>query len=159
VAADLFEESIQGSRPVCFAQEPQYNSVDKDFLSGLNITALDNPQGFEKVSEHSFAYAPGAEAAVLLRILHRVPDYLLSSNVSLYSRYEDGTAQARFERPLEKQTPASSSAVAQAESENGARVCEHFLHGHERVGIPDLEMANHPFHQQSLYYRIEQEDP
>ena len=36
-----------------------------DFLHSLGVAPLQDPQGFEKISEHTFVYAPGAEAAVL----------------------------------------------------------------------------------------------
>lgn len=124
--------------------------------------AVQDPQGFDKISDQTFVYAPGAEAAVLLRILYRVPDFVLSSDVGLYIRTEDGAAQARFgvnESIGPPRAEVDSHEERQAQHENGARVCERFLHTHDRTRLPDLDMANHPFHQQSLYYRSEQEDP
>ena len=57
----------------CFAQDPVFNSLDKELLSSLNIEVVEHPGAFKSVNEHTFLYAPGAERAHLLDLLPLKP--------------------------------------------------------------------------------------
>ncbi|ETN40527.1 uncharacterized protein HMPREF1541_04804 [Cyphellophora europaea CBS 101466] len=169
--ADSITERLQESRPRCFAQEPTYNSLDHDFLSRLGISAVQHPIAFEQLPSRSFAYTPGAEQDVELRVLYRNPDLLLTNEIDLYYRNAGGVAFPKhtvvqidgsmysyeelhnMRQPAEDSHTTEHAASRRKEHENNARVCERFSNEHHTVRLPDLDMANYPFHQQFLHYR------
>jgi hypothetical protein len=69
----------------CYAQDIEYNELDEEFLRSLGITKIDSPHGFEAVESHgTFAYTPGAEAAVSAIVLDKDPPLLLSNELTEY---------------------------------------------------------------------------
>lgn len=119
---------------------------------------MDDPIGFKQLPQHSFVYAPCAEQFVLLLVLYRTPDLLLTNELGLYYRDKDGVARPRYIYDYDPDTGEEVPVPWEEKYENNARICERFLHEHDCVRLPDLEMANHPFHRQFLYYRKAGED-
>lgn len=56
-----------------FAQDPVFNTHDRSLLASLDITVLDHPHGFEKVSPSTLLYCPGAERTHLEQLLSHAP--------------------------------------------------------------------------------------
>lgn len=46
------------TKPPLYAQDPVFNATDKDFLSFLDITVLEDPHAFDKIDEQAYSYAP-----------------------------------------------------------------------------------------------------
>ncbi|KAH8423497.1 SRR1 family protein [Aspergillus melleus] len=59
-----------------YAQDPVFNELDKSLLSSLDITVLEHPHAFEKVTPATFLYCPGAEQAHLSQLLALNPKSL-----------------------------------------------------------------------------------
>ncbi|RHZ63924.1 SRR1 family protein [Aspergillus thermomutatus] len=59
-----------------YAQDPVFNQLDRSLLTSLDITVLDHPEGFAKVSDRSFLYCPGAERTHLEQLLSSDPPLL-----------------------------------------------------------------------------------
>lgn len=59
-----------------YAQDPVFNDLDKSLLSSLDITILEHPHAFEKVTAATFLYCPGAEQAHLSQLLALDPGFL-----------------------------------------------------------------------------------
>jgi hypothetical protein len=56
-----------------FAQDPVFNAHDKSLLTSLDITVLNHPHAFEKVSPTTLLYCPGAERTHLEQLLAYTP--------------------------------------------------------------------------------------
>ncbi|KAJ0416272.1 hypothetical protein BJY00DRAFT_236118 [Aspergillus carlsbadensis] len=70
---ELFE-SQSPSRPVkVYAQDPVFNDHDRALLESLNITVLEHPGAFEKVSSRTLLFCPGAERRHLELLLAHDP--------------------------------------------------------------------------------------
>lgn len=80
-AKKLVLESCTGQRPVAYAQEPQYNTLDGAFLSTLGVQKIDDPKGFNLLTNHSFAYTPGAEQHVIFQTLVADPFLYLTGEL------------------------------------------------------------------------------
>ncbi|KAB8266551.1 hypothetical protein BDV30DRAFT_221712 [Aspergillus minisclerotigenes] len=68
---DLMKKSIPNLE--AFAQDPVFNTHDRSLLASLDITVLDHPHGFEKVSPSTLLYCPGAERTHLEQLLPHAP--------------------------------------------------------------------------------------
>ena len=79
----LFLENCTGQRPAAYAQEPQYNTQDGVFLSTLGIQTIQDPDGFSLLTDHSFAFCPGAEYHVELQALLADPFLYLGGELLL----------------------------------------------------------------------------
>jgi hypothetical protein len=60
-AVEIITSAQGGHRPVCYAQEPDYNSADIGLLEMLGIKVVTHPEGFEALSQHGRAGAKGKE--------------------------------------------------------------------------------------------------
>ncbi|KAL4808725.1 hypothetical protein BDV18DRAFT_89276 [Aspergillus unguis] len=56
-----------------YAQDPVFNKHDTNLLSSQNISVLDHPLGFEKVTSRTLLFCPGAERRHLEILLKRDP--------------------------------------------------------------------------------------
>ncbi|KAI9045322.1 SRR1 family protein [Aspergillus affinis] len=56
--------------------DPVFNELDKSLLASLDITVLEHPHAFEKVTPATFLYCPGAEQAHLSQLLALNPKSL-----------------------------------------------------------------------------------
>jgi hypothetical protein len=74
-------ENCTRQRPAAYAQEPQYNTQDSVFLSTLGIQKIDDPKGFNLLTNHSFAYIPGAEQHVTFETLVAGPFLCLTGEL------------------------------------------------------------------------------
>jgi hypothetical protein len=134
----------------------------------MDVAVVDNPHGFDLVSDASLVYMPGAEQDVAMRVYYHHPDLLIANTIDLYYRNAEGTAY-----PTQTTTCLSNGMPATVEEkdlaqeldgqdkeayQNHARVCEKLLYYHDATLLPDLDAANHPFHQNYLYYRKTSED-
>ena len=158
-------EQVEGARPVCYAQEPNYNELDRAFLKSQEVEVKDDPEAFSLIESSSFAYAPGAELDVELGILFRNPDLTLSHKLDFYWRDGEGRPVCsrkgrHYEDPSE--TVLSAEALQEAdylhfaarrENENECQIFERFMSQHDSTKIPDLDMKDFPFWGQKLYFR------
>lgn len=65
IAAVLKERNIsQGVDVQCFAQDPWYNETDIEFLGGLGITVLKDPEGFLEIDEQTLVFSVGPDVPV-----------------------------------------------------------------------------------------------
>jgi hypothetical protein len=46
-----------GEKLQCVFQDPQFTDLDKEFLTSLGYTVVDDPEAFSKITEHSLVYA------------------------------------------------------------------------------------------------------
>ncbi|KKK21317.1 hypothetical protein ARAM_006123 [Aspergillus rambellii] len=66
-------EKHQSNRISVFAQDPVFNAHDISLLASLDITVLEHPVAFEKVSAQTLLFAPGAERTHLEQLLAHNP--------------------------------------------------------------------------------------
>ncbi|PYH69959.1 SRR1 family protein [Aspergillus vadensis CBS 113365] len=59
-----------------YAQDPVFNTLDKSLLSSLDITVLESPLAFEKVTPRTFLFCPGAERTHLEQLLALDPAFV-----------------------------------------------------------------------------------
>ena len=58
MATILKEKGISKGRDVqCFAQDPWYDEKDIEFLRGLGITVVNDPEGFLRIDEHTLVFS------------------------------------------------------------------------------------------------------
>ena len=166
-------EQVEGARPACYAQEPNYNDLDATFLKAQDIEVKNNPEAFSLVDNSSFAYAPGAELEVELGLLFGNPDLTLSNDMDFYWRDDKGRpiCSRKFQscpggiRSLSleaRQKVIHESALhfaATRENENECQIFERFMSEHDSIQIPDLDMKDFPFWGQKLYFRSQPTQP
>ncbi|KAE8349076.1 hypothetical protein BDV28DRAFT_141997 [Aspergillus coremiiformis] len=68
---DLIKKSVPDLQ--VFAQDPVFNTHDKSLLASLDITVLDHPHAFNKVTPGTLLYCPGAERTHLEQLLSQAP--------------------------------------------------------------------------------------
>ena len=77
-------EHCTGLRPSAYAQEPIYNAQDRVLLRTLVIQVAEDPDAFYLLTNHSFAFCPGAEQYVVLQTLQRDPFIYLGGILDCY---------------------------------------------------------------------------
>ncbi|KAF7507155.1 hypothetical protein GJ744_010837 [Endocarpon pusillum] len=64
----------QAQPPPAFAQEPRFNTLDRQLLAHLDIKAVNHPEAFHLIAAaRSFTFCPGAEQFVIRGTLSRSP--------------------------------------------------------------------------------------
>lgn len=59
-----------------YAQDPVFNTLDTALLSSLDITVLESPLAFDKVTPRTFLFCPGAERTHLEQLLALDPAFV-----------------------------------------------------------------------------------
>ncbi|KAL2852157.1 hypothetical protein BJX68DRAFT_234886 [Aspergillus pseudodeflectus] len=72
-AMELFENQTPSRLVKVYAQDPVFNDHDRDLLESLNITVLEHPGAFDKVSSRTLLFCPGAERRHLELLLAHDP--------------------------------------------------------------------------------------
>ncbi|KAK2782344.1 hypothetical protein FQN53_009778 [Emmonsiellopsis sp. PD_33] len=72
---EYFAHEDTPSRPIqqCYAQDPVFNTLDKQLLESIGILVVQDPEAFSLVNERTFLYSPGAERSHLTEILASDP--------------------------------------------------------------------------------------
>jgi hypothetical protein len=135
----------EGLKVKMYAQEPMYNTLDKEFLKSLGIDFKPVSEGWAVLDQsdkdgHVFVYAPGAEREVAVKVFAASPAFYLGNDPRLYS---EGYAWTR-DRAADKHHRELSSAISAVQK---------FVDSHESIRLPDFNLPNYPFHEQDLYYR------
>ncbi|RAK98844.1 SRR1 family protein [Aspergillus ibericus CBS 121593] len=74
---DCLKTTTQQTHPIkTYAQDPVFNELDKSLLASLDITVLETPLAFEKISSRTFLFCPGAERAHLEQVLAVNPSFV-----------------------------------------------------------------------------------
>ena len=63
-----------------YMQDPVFNSLDEAFLRSLGYTIVPTPEGFEKIDETTFLFAPHLEWPIYLMALQKEPYSLCIGN-------------------------------------------------------------------------------
>ena len=86
-----------------YTQDPVFNTLDKALFESLGLTVLENPAGFEKISEQSFLFCPGAEKGHLEEILEKKPRALFGGPLEEMS--DSDTVKAFLDEKVGKKVP------------------------------------------------------
>ncbi|PWY80237.1 hypothetical protein BO83DRAFT_332773 [Aspergillus eucalypticola CBS 122712] len=76
VIASISSSSFADPTIKTYAQDPVFNTLDKSLLSSLDITVLESPLAFDKVSPRTFLFCPGAERTHLEQLLALDPAFV-----------------------------------------------------------------------------------
>ncbi|BCR94697.1 SRR1 family protein [Aspergillus luchuensis] len=78
VIASISSSSSSAADPTIktYAQDPVFNTLDTALLSSLDITVLESPHAFEKVTPRTFLFCPGAERTHLEQLLALDPAFV-----------------------------------------------------------------------------------
>ncbi|OAX81499.1 hypothetical protein ACJ72_04157 [Emergomyces africanus] len=57
----------------CYAQDPVFNTLDKQLLESHGIRVVEHPEAFTLINERTFLYSPGAERVHILDMLPSNP--------------------------------------------------------------------------------------
>lgn len=72
----------QQDRPVpVYAQDPVFNTLDRELLKSLGITVVEHPAAFDLVTPHSVVFCPGAESKHLLQVFPSRPRVLFCNQI------------------------------------------------------------------------------
>jgi hypothetical protein len=135
----------EGLKVKMYAQEPMYNTLDKEFLKSLGIDAMPVSEGWAVLDQsgkdgHVFVYAPGAESEVAVKVFAASPAFYLGNDPRAYIETFTWTR----DRASDKHHRELTSAISAAQK---------FVDSHDSVRLPDHNLPNYPFHEQDLYYR------
>ena len=88
-------------------QDPVFNSMDEDFLRSLGYEIISSPEGFEKINELTFLFAPHLEWPVYLSALQEeCPSLCIGNDVREYLnspiRSTSDEAEAIFQKLTER---------------------------------------------------------
>jgi len=61
---DVFGQTGNPGRIICYAQDPAYTEIDKSVLEGSGITVLDDPKAFLEVDDSTVVISCGANVPV-----------------------------------------------------------------------------------------------
>ncbi|OJJ83032.1 SRR1 family protein [Aspergillus glaucus CBS 516.65] len=86
-----------------YTQDPVFNTLDKALFGSLGLTVLEHPAGFEKISEQSFLFCPGAEKGHLEEILEKKPRALFGGPLEEMS--DSDTVKAFLNEKVGKKVP------------------------------------------------------
>ena len=86
-----------------YVQDPVFNALDKMLFESLGLTVLEHPAGFEKISEQSFLFCPGAEKGHLEEILEKKPRALFGGPLEEMS--DSDTVKAFLDEKVGKKVP------------------------------------------------------
>lgn len=81
-----------------YVQDPVFNSLDEDFLRSLGYNIVSTPEGFTKVDQSTFLFAPHLEWPVYFTALQNLlPSLCIGNNMLEYlgSPFEKTSAEAR----------------------------------------------------------------
>jgi hypothetical protein len=165
-------ENCTGRRPAAYAQEPRYNAQDGALLSTLGVQKIEDPNGFNLLTNHSFAFCPGSEQYVVLETLEAEPFLYLGgqldnfpggyhylqprSNISLKDPQGDGKpsimSRDRIEEPADKTREDSAAKIDEArvgsrrasQLSDEQEVIERFLQNKEAAKVPDFDLQDQP---------------
>ena len=62
----------QGNKPRVFFQDPDFNALDREFLTGKGCIVIDTPNSNEVTTPETFLFTPGACYSVVYASLHQV---------------------------------------------------------------------------------------
>ncbi|KAL2849198.1 hypothetical protein BJY01DRAFT_146231 [Aspergillus pseudoustus] len=102
---ELLEKQTPNRDVKVYAQDPVFNSYDRALLELLNITVLEHPGAFERVSSRALLFCPGAERRHLELLLAHNPAIVFggpledidSDTVTGYVRARDSVQLPLFE--------------------------------------------------------------
>lgn len=167
-AKKLVLESCTGQRPVAYAQEPQYNTLDGAFLSTLGVQKIDDPKGFNLLTNHSFAYTPGAEQHVIFQTLVADPFLYLTGELDrspgaypfFQPRKPNIMSCEETEGLIDATRDDSAAKVDEARLGNRQAsplpddqdVIEWFLRNKEAAKVPDFDLQDRPVYKTWLYW-------
>ncbi|OJD14359.1 hypothetical protein AJ78_05294 [Emergomyces pasteurianus Ep9510] len=113
----------------CYAQDPVFNTLDKQLLESQGVRVVQHPEAFTLINERTFLYSPGAERVHILD--------MLSSNPALFFGGPlDGENLIRL--PDEKE-----------------EVLSQFLNTRRLMLLPPFDPNIHAFWKSSLFWRPE----
>ena len=150
----MFLENCTGQRLAAYAQEPQYNTQDGVVLSTLGIQTIQDPDGFSLLTDHSFAFCPGAEYHVELQALLADPFLYLGGELLLRLDTPLGDEPNTTIMPREEATEDLMVDEATSQLPDDQTVIRRFLQNRQFAKIPDLDLQNHPLHHTWLYWPI-----
>lgn len=159
-------------RPSLHAQDPAYNDLDVEFLTSLDVLVEQVPDGFDLVAQKSLVYTPCAELHVEMEVLTRRPSILLTGRLDWFWRNEQGRACTSRQGVCagstqvsssvtgnsgddsrEREAPAGRLRVAAAQDlERDYQAFERFVGRSNQAPLPSLDVKDHPFTEQYLYW-------
>ncbi|KAF7591027.1 hypothetical protein BBP40_002045 [Aspergillus hancockii] len=74
MVASLAKRGLNGGQEIkCYAQDPVYDEIDKECLTSIGITPLDDPKGFLEVDQHTlvFSVSPNVPVKQIIADLER----------------------------------------------------------------------------------------
>ena len=103
----IFQEHFQSSPKVYF-QDPEYNDLDREFLTSLGYTVIDTPASNDVLTEESFLFAPRCIFDVLWATLdHVFPALCLGVNIDELYHVECPPTQKLLEGFLNQRESAN----------------------------------------------------
>lgn len=136
------------SQPVeALAQDPCFNTLDRELLARLNITVVDHPAAFHHITPTTFVFCPYAEPYVARGILDRSPAIYLADGevLQLYRDRATGQLHTRLRSYFPEidprpggASPAQVKARIEADVVKGAAIVERFKKNKECVKLPNF---------------------
>jgi hypothetical protein len=74
MVASLAKRGLNGGQEIkCYAQDPVYDEIDKEFLTSIGIAPLDDPKGFLAVDQQTlvFSVSPNVPVKQIITDLQR----------------------------------------------------------------------------------------
>jgi SRR1 len=136
----------QSQHPQAFAQDPVFNSLDKQLLARLNIEVVNHPAAFHHIVLTTFVFCPRATFAVTRGVLSRFPlIYLGDDPLEIYRDPETRQLHSNLitsfpEDNLDRVylSPAEIKERKMINAVTGAVIVECFKRGKKCVDLPDL---------------------
>jgi len=101
VALRVAIEVLGISASNCIFQDPQFTDTDKEFLTSLGYTVVDDPQAFDSITESALVYAIHCYAPVYKSISERPrPAVLIGTDVDNFGKFNlsiEGTITQELE--------------------------------------------------------------
>ncbi|KAH8701733.1 hypothetical protein BGW36DRAFT_371434 [Talaromyces proteolyticus] len=129
--SSLYQEKKEELDMKFVAQDPIFNTLDKQLLSSLGISVVNSPDGFTAVSANTLLFAPGAEKRHLEMLLPMDPVLV-------------------FGGPLEEHAPWF---YTNESHDHGKGELKRFLEGRESVQLAEFGPKPEAFWRMRVYWR------
>jgi hypothetical protein len=159
----LHSQQGKTTPPQMFAQDPLYNSVDKQLLDHLHITLVEHPDAFRLVDSRAFAFGACPLSFVLRGLLVRSPAILMVDNpLEVYFEESDETDRAKLFAYIPADFPNRKFSEEEIDRRlyqhevKAAQIISRFYEGKEKLCMPDYLPAFDKITPLYIYWKEEE---
>jgi len=132
-----------------YAQDPVFNTLDRQLLASLGIRVVQDPDAFALVDRQTFLYSPGAERSHLMKMLPSSPALFFGGPIE----GECSTKPHTDKRPRYQQRSTQLQTVQDFGDGREEEILTEFVQTTQSVPLPLFEPNEHAFWKMRMYWK------